>query len=94
MSTRRTIAGQTLVVPDITGAAADTFGDAHWIVKVVAIVAVVYVGLDLMGRWTGKYLGTINVTGRNQIGEQINASQQTLSQQRAPDAGFNRVHSQ
>lgn len=86
----RTFAGQTLAIPDVTG----TFGDAHWIVKLVAIVAVIYVGLDLFGRWTGHYIGNVNFTGLNQVGEQINASHQTLSQQRAPDAGFSRVHSQ
>ena len=90
----RQIAGQTLVLPDVTGAAADTFGDAHWIVKLIAIVAVLYIGLDLVGRWTGHYLGTVNLLGFNTIGEQINASQQTLSQQRAPAAGFSRPNSQ
>lgn len=86
----RTFAGQTLAVPDVTGA----IGDSHWMVKLVLIVGAIYVGLDLMGRWTGHYLGDLNFTGVNAIGAQINASQQTLSQLRAPDAGFNRVHSQ
>jgi hypothetical protein len=92
----RTFAGQTLQIPDVTGAVSDTFGDAHWIVKLLAIVAVLYVGMDLVGRWTGHYVGNINFLGLNPIGEQINASQQTLSQQRAGSggAGFNRVHSQ
>jgi hypothetical protein len=84
------VAGQTIAVPDVTGA----FGEAHWAVKVVIVVALIYVGLDLAGRWTGHYLGNVSFTGLNPIGEQINASQATLSQLRAPDAGFNRVHSQ
>jgi hypothetical protein len=90
----RQIAGQTVGIPDITGAAGDAFGDAHWIVKLIAIVAVIYIGLEITGRWTGHYLGKVDLLGQNALGEQINASQQTLSQRRAPDAGFNRVHSQ
>jgi hypothetical protein len=95
-SASRSLAGQTLSIPDLTGGAADVFGDAHPFVKLVVVMAVIFLGMELYGRWTGHYIGTLDVLGRNAIGEQINASAQTLSQKRAGvgGAGFSRVHSQ
>ncbi|HEV2106586.1 MAG TPA: hypothetical protein VGU27_12735 [Candidatus Eisenbacteria bacterium] len=94
--TTRRIAGQTIVVPDVAGAAAQTFADSHPAAKLVIVLAIIFLGLELYGRWTGHYVGRLDLLGRNAIGEQINASQQTLSQQRAGQggAGFWRVHSQ
>ena len=62
--------------------------------KIVIVVTIVFVGLALYGRATGRYIGTIDVLNLNQIGQKINAAQQTLSQQRAPAAGFSRPNSQ
>jgi hypothetical protein len=95
-SASRSLAGQTLSIPDLTGGAADAFGDAHPLAKLVIVLAVIFLGMELYGRWTGHYIGNIDLLGRNAIGEQINASAEVLSQKRAGagGAGFSRVHSQ
>lgn len=95
MAGRYRVAGQSVVVPDLTGGAADLVQGAHPVVKLILIVMVIFAGLSLYGRWTGQYVGTIDLLGPNVFGSGIVRAEhpRTNTQVRASQAGAYLAHS-
>jgi hypothetical protein len=80
------VGGQSLSLPDVTGGLGSAFSSSSPMTKLIVGFAILALGLALMGRWTGHYIGVVNLLGPNGIGGQINAAQQRLGQPAGPSS--------
>jgi hypothetical protein len=66
-----------------------TFNGFSPLAKVIVVVVVLFIGMTLYARWTGKSFGPVNLLGQNAIGDTITRQQAAWSARVA-----NRIHTQ